>query len=1647
LWRRGHRPDVREFLAGQADLSRADLVAVLRVDQRERWLAGDRVGVEDYLHQFFLLPGDEEHALDLVYGEFLLREQLGEAPSLADYQRRFPHFADSLRLQVELHRALGSGPRPDPAGAGEVPLEDRRTTPRSRAGDAAPCPALAGYEVLEELGRGGMGVVYKARHLRLKCLVALKMIRAGAHAGPEDRARFRAEGEAVARLKHANIVHVYDVGEHEGHPFFALEYVAGGSLAQRLEGQPVPPRQAADWAQTLARAVHHAHEQGVIHRDLKPANVLVGDDGTLKITDFGLAKRLDSDARQTDTGAVLGTPSYMAPEQARGQTRQAGPAADVYSLGAVLYELLTGRPPFQGTTALDTLEQVRSREPVPPTRLQPKVPRDLETICLKCLRKEPGKRYASARELADDLGRFLAHEPVRARPAGRWERTVKWARRRPAAAALLGAAVLLVLGLAAGGWLFHEQRQAERARALVQALRAADISDVPRLVEDLGPYRPWADAELKYLLEGADDSKDKLHACLALLPADPDQADYLYGQMLRATRPETAAVLSAALAGHRRELTPRLWRVLEDAGAAPERRFRAGQVLAAFGPADPEQDRPSWQTQAAFLTDQLISAVLDNPSNYAVLSKAFRPVREVLLPPLGLRFGKGSESERRAAAGLLIDYLNDRPEELARLVKDAQPYQFGMLLRELKAHRDLAVSVLSRELTRTAFPDWQDPPGEGWRSPSPALVRRITAADGLVAERFALCQTLPLDQLVAVAEGLRPCGYRPVRVRPYQAGEALRVAVVWTRDGRDWRLIHGVRAAEVRRRDDAWCQEGFLPVDVAGYAAEDGPGRAVAFAALWVRRGGATEDARLYVATEEADHNASTGPLRRAGWVPLTLQASPALGGPARYNGVWGKGPVRDWRSFWRMTEAVYEDKQALDRLQIDVHLTQAPAPIPFRARFTGQLAQADREVRSGPNDLGALYRRAEAHFHLGQTEAALRDLTELITRNPKVAEGYWYRARARARLGQAAEALRDLAEFLGRSTRPGANACLSAMVSAYLGDDEQGWLHLEQAVAQHAADANFLYDAACAYATAAGAARARGLSAHFLPLLARNAETASSLLALAPREAAAARRREERSAGRAVALLRQAAAHGYTDFRSMEADPDLEVLHSRLDFAEVLRRRHLDRHYAGVWHENARLEGRECHGLDPTRHLERCRELARQGYRPVALAVAETLPGRPVAASVWHRPVVPEADKDALALGQARAAVALLQLGRADEVWPLFRHRPDPRLRTYLIHHLKPLGVGPEVLARRLVAETEVSARRALLLALGEFAPDQVAPGERQPLVGQLLRAYRGDPDPGVHGATEWLLRQRWQQGAALREIDAELTGAAPGRRRWYVNRHGDTLAVIAAHDEFLMGSPASEPERFHWERLHRRRIGRTFVLATRPVTVAQYQRFRRDHPEVAHRYTERYSPEPDGPVISATWYEAAMYCRWLSEQEGVPEDQMCYPPFKDILEAWRSGKGMKMPADYLRRTGYRLPTEAEWEYACRAGAATGRYFGSSPAVLTGYGWHLHNSAGRSWPVGRLKPNDFGLFDMLGNVRQWCQESYGDYPSRADPAADPEDQQEIVGARGRILRGGSFNDAPPELRAAYRIDAPPTSRGYMFGFRVARTVLGRDEG
>jgi formylglycine-generating enzyme required for sulfatase activity len=807
------------------------------------------------------------------------------------------------------------------------------------------------------------------------------------------------------------------------------------------------------------------------------------------VADFGLAKRLGDRRMLTGPGALLGTPSYLSPEQARGAAT-VGPASDVYGLGATLYEMLTGRPPFRAATAVETLRQVLDEEPVPPRRLNPAIARDLGTICLKCLQKVPARRYAGAADLADDVARYRAGMPIHARPAGAWERGVKWARRRPAPAALVLLLLLSVPAALAGlAWLDRRDRAA-RVDNLVELLLTTETDKVPPVVEELHRHRSVAETRLRDLWAASPpESPARLRAALALLPLEGDdptsEVAAFLGERLFVADPMELLVIRDALRRRSAALVPRLWEVVRDLDVDPGRRFRAACALADYSP-DPDRWEDIRQEIAARLVEE-------DPLLVRGWTELLRPVGPELTGPLLAMYRDRSQPERgHLAAAVLAEYCAADLAALADLIGEADPVQFRYLMPKL--------------------------------------------------------QTAPAEALALLLQ----------------------------------RSAAGPPAGATGAENEAWC------------------------------------------------------------------------------------------------------------------------------------------------------------------------------------------------------------------------------------------------------------------------------------------------------------------------------------------------------------RRR-------------------------------------------------------------------------------ANLAVATLRLG-ASEGWVLFSLPPgaDPLLRSHLLHRLGPMGVDHRAVAERLTGGAPDSARRALLLALGEYREDQFPKSWKDGQARRLLELYRSDPDPGIHSACEWVLRRWGYNEATLFALARAAAGGGPaGGRRWYVTAQGHTMAAFPCPAPGLLGSPDTEPLRRADEPLRPYRP-RPFAIATKETTAAQFRQFRPTHPQAAS----------DKPVTFVDYRDAARYCNRLSEQEGIPRGQWCYE------EPGGPGAAITAARDHRSRAGYRLPTEEEWEYSCRAGAAARYFFGDSEELLPFYDWFRDKARISPAPVGRLKPNDFGLFDTPGNATEWCSHARG------------------RGELGQqVLRGGSVRYMAGYIRAANRIEIIVSHKDETVGFRVARTL------
>ena len=1312
----------------------------------------------------------------------------------------------------ESARPSGSGFRYHPASMSASPDPPAESSGPALDSDAPVLPRrFADYVLEEEIARGAMGVVYRARQVGLERTVALKMILAGRLASERDVKRFLAEAQAASRLQHRRIVPVHEVGVREGRHYFSMDYIEGRSLAELVSAGPVEPSDAARITSQVAEALQYAHEQGVVHRDVKPSNVLLGADGMPWVTDFGLAKALGEESGMTATGEAVGTPNYMSPEQAEGEG-EVGAASDVYGLGAVLYALLSGRPPFLSPTVLGTLRMVREREPIPLRVLEPAVPKDLETIVHKCLQKAPERRYASASELALDLERWIGGQPIVARPVGRLERAALWARRHPTVAALTAALILSALvGATAVTWQWRkavdalavkEEAQRQRTGAQLDALDKARPEEFSVIVRQLQPLSPEVAALLR--ATARDPGTRGLRARLALLPIAPEMLQGVADRLLDPDLERSELALAIRLLrAARGVLPPEAWRALvselerglEGPASEGDRRFPAAVALTAL---DPVSSAETGRSRA--LAEGLAS---ENPILLAVLREVLDPMPRPVLESLGTIFLEEPPGERQQAAVILAECGVGHPDLLSRLLTRADDLQYSSLLILLEAVRETGaeewIAGMREELASEVEPAPEVLGERPWPDPGEDVRAAVEDAGGFMTDRLALCQEVAWEAVLPLCEELRPHGFRPVRVRPYETAAGLRAAVLWQRDGRrwamDWEWLHG-ELAEINRSRRS---EGLIPADLAGYAPGDEERLGNRYVSLWSSPPPGVLDSVMLVRLTDSELADALENMDRSLYSPDAYQVFESISGRTLHNQVWlrySTQPDHLMRS--RIPAADYGPELFPRYCQTEVQVPLAPSPV------------------------------------------------------------------------------------------------LSGI-----------WCTLER--------------------------RSRTL-----------------------------------------------------------------------------------------------LED----GLEE--HLEACRALAAGGWQPAAISVAGSRDG-PVGpvASVWHRPPVSAQAESDSCRRQARAVETLVHLGREAELWPRLAHSADPGLRSQLIVGLSRAGVRPELLADRLVGEGEPSIRRALILSLGGWGAEEVEDGLRGRLLGRATELFGMDPDPGVHSAAEWLLR-RWGGEAAVESAEVELD-LRPEHASWTVDGQGHTLVEIPGPVEFPMGSPGWEEGRELTEEPHRRRIERSFAISIREVSSAQFQVFLDEHRE---RELER-DLRPDQPAW-CDWYDAAAYCRWLSEQEGLPEEEMCYPPLEE------SDQGLVLPPDWLDRTGYRLPTEAEWEYACRAGAETAYCFGSDVALLPHFARCRANSPDfSSGAVGALLPNDLGLFDMHGNAMEWTHDRYGPYPIRvgSEAVVDAPSPDPALGSVQRIIRGGSYDAVPGKLRSADRTRALPATTSRQLGFRVARTL------
>jgi eukaryotic-like serine/threonine-protein kinase len=1485
--------------------------------------------------------------------------------------------------------------------------------------DAEECPAQIGRYVVERLlGRGAFGKVFRCHDGVLKRSVAVKVPHGHLLSAPE---LYLEEARVLASLEHPAIVPVYDAGQTEaGMCYVVSKFIEGSNLKVRNQQAPLSRREGVELVATIAEALHHAHVHRVVHRDVKPANILLDHELRPYLADFGLALREEDFGQH---GKDAGTPVYMSPEQARSEGHLVDGRSDIFSLGVVFYELLTSARPFRGSSAAEILERIRTLEPRPPRQVDDTIPKELERICLKALSKRGADRYTTALDMSDDLRAFLAEFQDGSRRSATSSGSGDSHRSQSASTRAISA-----LGV-----------ESEKPFKIVpKGLRSFDETD--------------ADFFLK-LLPGPHDRNGLPDNILfwksRIEKTDPEgivRVGIIYG-------PSGCGKSSLVKAGLLPQLDPSVVKVYVEAsgsghpggGSTEERLLRnlCRQFPDLVVPASKEPlglvgAVTALRRGQGLAPGQKVLLVIDQFEQWlhghggegeGELILALRQCDGIHVQCLVLvrdDFWLAVSRFMRALEIRLTEGENSRLVDLfdkrhARKVLAALGAAFGAVpesesqrSKEQNAFLDQAVDGLAEEgkviLVRLSlFAEmFKNKP---W---TPSALREIGGAEGVG---------------MAFLEETFSSPTAPPHHRMLQKTAQAVLAALLPEAGSD---IKGHTRSHQDLLEAAGCRDRPLEFDEA-IALLDGELRLVT-----PSDSESLEPHTSSLATEASSRKPQYYQLTHDYLVPslrswLTRKQRASRQGRAEIR-------LADLASLWTARPEHRRLPSLLEFVQIRL-FTASPRGYPA-------WSEGQRKMMN-----------AAARFHALRGMAAMV-VVMLIALG---ADRYhsWLTANElydqlfSADIGKVLRIIDDMAKYRAWVTprlrqefdNSGADEGrrLRASLALLPGDPTQVEYLYGRLLTAEPHEVPVIGEALAPYKKDL---LDRLWAAVEMPAKPGGRERLAAAAALVKYDPESPRWEK---AGGPVAEDLVSVNPIFLGLWSEEFRPVKKSLLEPLAgvFRDRIPERTTERNLAtNILADYAADQPQMLAGLvmdaDDTQFGILFRKLNEHGDKGVLSFYSELDKQPPPGAS--------QDAKEALAHRQANAAVALLKMNHAAKAWPLLKFTPDPRARSELVLHLAPLDVDLALLLRRLDEETDISSRRALIVSLGDFDARRLPDTQRQAAIAKMLDLYQTAADPGVHGAVRWLLRQKgWDQGDKLRAIDISLqvdekqlrarrAGPAPGDpREWYVNPHGQTFVIVDARQPFTMGSPVEEPEHEGNEVQHQRTIGRRFAIAACPVTKEQFQLFQHQRPHIARMPAEEFDKivlTADSPQIGMTWYEAAEYCNWLSEKEGIPADQWYY-------ETNRQGafdEGMRVRDGARHLTGYRMASEAECEYACRAGTITRFYFGESDALLVKYAWYNANSRGHTWPVASLRPNDLGLFDMLGNVWQWCDGPFTDYP-QGGPADDSGVVENVTNANLGVLRGGSYDNLPGHVRAAYRLPASPSYNTKRSGFRLARTL------
>lgn len=1507
-------------------------------------------------------------------------------------------------------------------------MSDPYKTYQSDADSSNVLPVLAGtsdipatigrYQIERVLGEGGFGRVFLAYDDQLNRPVAIKVPRRDRLSRPQDAEAYLVEARVLASMDHPNIVPVYDVGcTPEGLCYVVSKLIQGSDLTSRIQKSRLAPLQAVTVVATVAEALQYAHRKGLVHRDIKPGNILLDATGTSYVADFGLALKEENFGSRIE---LAGTPAYMSPEQARGEGHRIDGRSDIFSLGIVFYELLVGRRPFQGNSMLELLDQISTVEARPLRQIDETIHKELERICFKALSKRAAERYMTAKDMADDLRHFLAES----------SNEQKW----PGSGSSPGFQVPASQPSAnpdatpvAAGSTASVSTTGHLIKIVPKGLRSFDAHDADFFRELLpGPRdRNWLPDSIRFWKTQIEetDSDNTFSVGLIYGPSGCGKSSLMKAGLLPCLSKDVIAVYIEATAD---ETESRLLSAFRKRWPGMTVNLSLKEALAALR----RGQGMSTGTKVVIVVDQFEQWLHANREEQGgELVQALRQcdgARVQCIVMVRDDFWMAATRFMRELEVRLIEGQNSAAVDLfpirhAEKVLAAFGRAFGVLQdrssgfsKEQKQFLEQSVAGLAQDgkvicVRLALFAEMMK--GKAW---TPASLREAggTAGVGVTflegtfssatappehryhqkAARAILSALLPESgtdikgHMRSYAELLDASGYAN---RPKDFDEVIRVLDSEIRlitptdpEGTD----EDLPSAETRTGQKYFqLTHDYLVPSLRDWLTrkqkETRRGRAELLlqdrASVW---NGRRENRQL---PSMIQHLSIRRLVPTKTWTQPQMQMMRQAN---RYHGVrslvCGLVLCVFLMIGWNVRHQLRERERANYASALVKRLVDAES---------AQVGQIILELEPYRNWTDSLLRQESEQFAIGSRQKLNTSLAllpvdpshldylyeRLLDANPQ--ESILVRDALIPFKEEILPKLRAVVEQAEKEQTVLPAACALAI---YAPDDNQLWTKVAEPVANRLVSVPPVY------------------LATWMDALSSIKEKLLVPLSTIYRDGT--RRESERSVA--------------TDILARYASGNLDVLIDLVMDAD-------EKQFTVIFPKLRDLGDR------------------------VRSTFEEAL-GKDLTKSVTDE------ERETLAKRQANSAIALLKMNESRNVWPLLKHSPDPRLRSYLIHRIGRFGVDVKVITARLAEESDVTIQRALVLSLAAFPKQVWNAAEKVALENKLLDLYRTSADHGLRAASEWLLRQ-WKLGLQLKAIDDEWVADKLRREsrfneitselsnehghpkpNWYVNGLGQTMVVIPGPSVFMMGSAKDEPGRDPDEMFpHEKRIGRTFAIGSKEVTKSQFREFQMALcKKVSVFNIDQFSRTDDSPQMAVDWYDAAWYCNWISEIEGIPKDQWCYEPNVD----GEYGPGMKPSVDYLKRNGYRLPTNAEWEFACRANTVTGRYYGQCVELLPEYGWFVNIADNRAWPTGTLKPNDFGLFDMYGNALEWCDDPSSDKIGDLD---DVGHDATVQNNEPRMLRGGSFLILAMVFRSGCSFYYSPSDQQNLIGFRVARTL------